>query len=108
MAKRISVDVRRELVRAIGERYRSGSVDGKTRILDEFVAVTGYHRKHSIRVLNSAPAATVTARRRDADGRAAHAVVRRHATRLLIQPPPGSVAPLFRRLRSGAFASIAN
>lgn len=62
MAKRISVDVRRELVRAIGERYRSGSVDGKARNLDEFVAVTGYHRKHSIRVLNSAAAATVTAR----------------------------------------------
>jgi len=62
MAKRISVEVRRELVRAIGERYRSGSVDAKARILDEFVAVTGYHRKHSIRVLNSATAATVTAR----------------------------------------------
>jgi hypothetical protein len=62
MAKRISVEVRRELVRAIGERYRSGSMDAKARILDEFVAVTGYHRKHSIRVLNSATAATVTAR----------------------------------------------
>ena len=62
MAKRISVEVRRELVRAIGERYRSGSVDAKARILDEFVEVTGYHRKHSIRVLNSATAATVTAR----------------------------------------------
>lgn len=60
MARRISVEVRRELVRAIGERYRSGSMDAKARILDEFVAVTGYHRKHSIRVLNSATAATVT------------------------------------------------
>lgn len=62
MAKRISVDVRRELVRAIGERYRAGAVDAKARILDEFVAVTGYHRKHSIRVLNSTAGATVAAR----------------------------------------------
>jgi hypothetical protein len=32
-------------------RYRSGSRVEKCRILDEFVAVTGYHRKHSIRLL---------------------------------------------------------
>jgi len=62
MAKRISVDTRRELVRAIGERYRAASVDAKARILDEFVAVTGYHRKHSIRVLNATADATVAAR----------------------------------------------
>ena len=62
MAKRISVDTRRELVRAIGERYRSGAMDDKARILDELVAVTGYHRKHSIRVLSSVTAEAVTAR----------------------------------------------
>ena len=62
MSKRISVDTRRELVRAIGERYRAASVDAKARILDEFVAVTGYHRKHSIRVLNTTADATVAAR----------------------------------------------
>jgi hypothetical protein len=44
MAKKISADARRELVRAIGDRYRSGSKEGRARILDEFVAVTGYHR----------------------------------------------------------------
>jgi hypothetical protein len=54
MAKRISVDARRELVRAIGERYRSASRAERVRILDEFVAVTGFHRKHAIRVLNTA------------------------------------------------------
>ena len=63
MAKRISVDARRELVRAIGERYREAAREDKLRILDEFVAVTGYHRKHSIRVLNSVAAAIVTVRR---------------------------------------------
>jgi hypothetical protein len=39
------------LAQAIGERYRSVSRIEKCRILDEFVAVTGYHRKHAIRVL---------------------------------------------------------
>ena len=62
MATRISVAARRELVRAIGERYRDAAREDKLRILDEFVAVTGYHRKHSIRVLNSVAAAIATAR----------------------------------------------
>lgn len=62
MAKRISADVRRELVQVIGERYRAGAREEKLRILDEFVAVTGYHRKHSIRILNSAVAAIGTVR----------------------------------------------
>lgn len=38
MAKRISVDARRELVRAIGERYREAAREDNLRILDEFVA----------------------------------------------------------------------
>ncbi|MCX5739869.1 MAG: transposase, partial [Proteobacteria bacterium] len=53
MANQISVAARQELVKAIGERYRAGSREEKFRILDEFVAVTGYHRKHSIRILNT-------------------------------------------------------
>ncbi len=42
---------RTELIEAIIERYRSSCRADKHRILDEFVAVTGYHRKHAIRVL---------------------------------------------------------
>ncbi len=42
---------RRELVQAIHERYRSAWRNEKRKILDEFVAVTGYHHKHAIRVL---------------------------------------------------------
>ncbi|APG93350.1 transposase (plasmid) [Sinorhizobium americanum] len=42
---------RTELVEALIERYRSSCRLDKRRILDEFVAVTGYHRKHAIRVL---------------------------------------------------------
>ena len=52
MGKRISGEARTELIEAIGERYRAGSRAEKLRILDEFVAVTGYHRKHAIRVLS--------------------------------------------------------
>jgi len=42
---------RRELAASIGDRYRKGSRAEKRAILTEFVAVTGYHRKHAIRVL---------------------------------------------------------
>ena len=42
---------RKELVEALQERYRSAAFGDRIKILDEFVAVTGYHRKHSIRVL---------------------------------------------------------
>jgi hypothetical protein len=48
----ISTATRQELVRAVGERYRTVSAEEKGRILNEFVALTGYHRKHAIRVLN--------------------------------------------------------
>lgn len=44
---------RKELIEAVGARYRDASVAERTKILDEFVAVTGYHRKHAIRVLGS-------------------------------------------------------
>jgi len=34
-------------------RYGAAATAEKVRILDEFTAVTGYHRKHAIRLLNS-------------------------------------------------------
>ena len=49
---KISAVARKELVAAVAERYQVGSAAEKRRILDEFVALTGYHRKHAIRVLN--------------------------------------------------------
>ncbi|MFM0515120.1 hypothetical protein [Paraburkholderia sp. RL17-373-BIF-A] len=42
---------RRELIKAVGERYRRSDRSGKRQILDEFLKLTGYHRKHAIRVL---------------------------------------------------------
>ena len=53
MANRISRQTRAELVRAVAERYRSSRRREKRDILSEFVAVTGYHRKQAIRLLNS-------------------------------------------------------
>ncbi len=46
---------RRELTEAVGERYRRSDRNEKREILDEFVRVTGYHRKHAIRVLCREP-----------------------------------------------------
>ncbi len=42
---------RDELVGAIAERYARGDRGERGRILDEFVAVTGFHRKHAARLL---------------------------------------------------------
>lgn len=49
----VSSETRRELVKAIRDRYLASSTPDKQRILDEFIALTGYHRKHAIRVLRS-------------------------------------------------------
>ena len=56
---------RRELKDAIRQRYQ-GSSDRRERrqILAEFVRVTGYHRKHALRVLNH-PSSSPTPRRRE-------------------------------------------
>ena len=42
---------KQELVATISDRCQQASRKGKARILDEFTAITGHHRKHSIRVL---------------------------------------------------------
>ena len=40
-----------ELLATIRDRYRASSKKDQSRILDEFIAVTGHHRKHGIRLL---------------------------------------------------------
>ena len=42
---------KQELLATIRDRYRESSKKDKGRILDEFIAVTGHHRKHGIRLL---------------------------------------------------------
>jgi hypothetical protein len=50
---KISTETRRELVATIQDRYQSAARLDKQRILDEFVALTGYHRKHAVRILGT-------------------------------------------------------
>ena len=51
VTRQISTTARKELIKALRARYRSAAFGDRIRILDEFVALTGYHRKHAIRVL---------------------------------------------------------
>jgi len=53
MARGISKDAMDELLVVLKGRYGRLSRKDKGRILDEFVAVSGYHRKHAIRLLGS-------------------------------------------------------
>jgi hypothetical protein len=42
---------RRELLRSVSSRYQVADRKNKQRILDEFVAATGYHRKYAVTIL---------------------------------------------------------
>jgi len=48
----ISKAARKEIVETVRIRYDRSSKLEKGAILSEFTAVTGYHRKHAIRLLN--------------------------------------------------------
>ena len=52
MAGKFSMAARAEVTAAIRERYWASGKAAKGAILDEFVAVTGVHRKHAIRLLS--------------------------------------------------------
>ena len=52
MDKSISRQVRGELIEALRQRYRGATKGEKTLILDQFIALTGCHRKHAVRLLN--------------------------------------------------------
>ena len=51
MGRRISGKAQKELLQLLRERYKGSSKSDKTKILDEFVALSGCHRKHAIRLL---------------------------------------------------------
>ena len=61
--RKVSDATRQDLLQAIRERYRAGTKDEKVQILDEFVAVTGYHRKHVIRLFKAGPVTSGASRR---------------------------------------------
>ena len=56
---------RKELIERVGKRYRTSSRMEKRKILEEFVRLTGYHRKHAIRVLNCSAVRPAEKRRRE-------------------------------------------
>ena len=53
MRRKIKLTTRRELTTAVGQRYQAADRIAKKLILDEFTKITGYHRKHAIRVLSA-------------------------------------------------------
>ena len=56
---------RKELVEVLRVQYGSAAFGERIKILDEFVALTGYHRKHAIRVLRDEVTKTSAARARN-------------------------------------------
>jgi hypothetical protein len=49
--RHISVTTKKELIAASAKRCLLGSREEKSRILDQFVAISGMHRKHAMRLL---------------------------------------------------------
>src|SRR5260370_6876927 len=58
VTRKISMATRKELVAALQLRYSSAAFGDRIKILDEFVALTGYHRKHAIRLLREKASTT--------------------------------------------------
>jgi hypothetical protein len=58
MRRLIKLPTRQELTAAVSQRYQTADRANKKLILDEFTKVTGYHRKHAIRILTSRPVPT--------------------------------------------------
>lgn len=50
----LPMDTRRQLLRALKTRYQVVSKAEKSRILEEFILISGYHRTLAIRLLNGA------------------------------------------------------
>jgi hypothetical protein len=78
--RRVSMATRDELIAALAGRYGEAGRIERSRILDEFVAVTGYHRKHAMRVLRTGP---TDARRAPRVGRRVYGEAVREALILL-------------------------
>jgi hypothetical protein len=55
MKTKLTHAMRMELATAIRGRYAATASKDKRRILEEFIAATGYHEKSAIRVLNNPP-----------------------------------------------------
>jgi hypothetical protein len=65
--KQMSLSARQELIACIRPRYQAAGRKDKQRILDEFVAATGYHRKYATGALNRSAVMVPGSRRRHRD-----------------------------------------
>lgn len=70
----LPMDTRRQLLRALKTRYQAASKAEKTRLLEEFILISGYHRKSAIRLLNGA-VTSGNQRRRSAAARSVYSAV---------------------------------
>ena len=61
MGTKMTHTARAELTNVVRRRYSAATGAEKRKILDEFIAVTGYHEKSAIRALNAEPIAKATA-----------------------------------------------
>lgn len=59
MHNKISREAKAELLDALRQRYRQACKEQKSKVLDEFVAVAGCHRKHAVRLLRDNPSSAV-------------------------------------------------
>ena len=59
MQRKMTHAARAELANAVRGRYSTAAGKAKRRILEEFIAATGYHEKSAIRVLSRVPTAKV-------------------------------------------------
>lgn len=50
--RNLQSSTRKELTEAVRQRYSAATKGEKAKILDEFIQITGYHRKSAIRILN--------------------------------------------------------
>ena len=57
MGTKMTHTVRAELTNVVRRRYCAATGTEKRKILDEFIAVTGYHHKSALRALNAEPIA---------------------------------------------------
>ena len=66
MRKKLSMELRRELLRRTAEDYASARKRIKSQIVDQLVAATGYGRKYAITLLNNPPGSVGPSRPRRA------------------------------------------
>ncbi len=83
MHTQVSPQMKRELLQALRGRYQKASRIEKTRILDEYVALTECHRKHAIRLLTDVEPVEPEAAKTPTHGKRIYAEAVREALTLL-------------------------